>query len=197
METKLERLRRVEREFGTQYVRPYRACRTREEILEAVREFERQGMRPHSLRTDHARGDRQGLLLPFVYPEVDPERAERLWDRYGDSLVYIVCRGVLPEETRCNVAAQRLGDTILLVEWDEGGGAQRAWEHQPVGLRHEYVDRWGSWVRPVSPWDLVRVRPPRALPAWTGIDRMYEPVLAAGWELTVWTRCTDGKIVVW
>lgn len=194
---KLDRLRWIEATYGPEYVLPYRACYDWHEVARTIEHFWYTKLTP-SLRTDWRDAPEQGYNLPFVHPGVCWPQAWEVWDKWREKLVYIVTEGVSPEQTMCNAAAERLGPSLLLVEWDEGGCAQRAWEQTCVLLHHAFVDDVGGWWQPVQPWPHgVRVKRPKMLPSELHMERMYPLLLAAGDKHAVWTVRRDGQIVIW
>jgi len=196
---KVERLQYIEREWGPEWVLPYRACSTWEEIRQAIQTL-RAAVGWIGMRTDWPGGPSQGTNLPFVY-HVNEEKAREIWDEHGDRLSYIVCGGVSPVDNLANVMAERRSRSLLLVEWDDGGCAQRDWEHVCMPLHHAYVDRWNSWQapHPIPSWPplTVRVRPVWAMPPQLRLSELYDRLVAAKEDETVWTVCRDGRIVIW
>jgi len=197
---KLDRLREIERLYGPEFVLPYRACYDWPQIEAAVEEFWKTGHTP-SLRTDWRATPEQGYGLPFVHPGVSLVQAALLYEQWADKLVYIVCEGVSHEQALCNVAAQRLGPALFLVEWDHGGCAQRAWEQTCMELQSAFVGL-GDEVPgcDIPPWGWQCVRRPRHLPARTAAEQMLDLIVSrpeGGDPLTVWTVRQDGRIVIW
>lgn len=201
---KLDRLRWIATTFGYEFVLPYRVAYAPFEALTAIDEFRKRGHEP-SIRTDYKDGATQGFVLPFVYPSATHEDFVRIWNMWGDRLVYIITEGVSPEETRCNVSVLRLGQTTFLVEWDNGGCAQRAWEHVHVPLEHAFVEAGDDTeheahftIDPVR--GVVRALRPRQLPSRTEFERIVDRIVALPMSvdpLTVYTVRQDGKIVIW
>lgn len=211
---KLDRMRWISATFGYEFVLPHRVVYEPYAALVAFDEFRRHGHEP-SIRTDYKDGAEQGFSLPFVYPSATHEDFVRIWNEWGDRLVYIITEGVSPEETRCNVSAQRLSQTSFLVEWDEGGCAQRAWEHVCMPLEHAFVEAGDDVDHdahfaldptcdghyPIDPaLGPLRTLRPRQLPSRTSFERMVNRIVALPMSvdpLTVYTVRQDGKIVIW
>lgn len=182
--------------YGKEYVLPYFECHSLAEMKTALRTLKDRGAST-GIRTDVGRDPSprlSGVMMPFVQFAGEAD-AERLWAEYGSRLVYIVYESFPDTMTWCNVAALRMHETAFLVEYDEGGCSQRAWEHKAIPLSHAYVDRWGGWWQPFNGG--VRVVPPKALPERTAIEKMYSLLLTAVEPLVVWTVRTDGRVVLW
>jgi hypothetical protein len=90
---KIERLRWLQATFGRDAVLPYETCVTWEEILAAIRRFERAGC-TWGMRTDTVNGQTQGYSLPFVL-HGSLEEARGIWDEHGTEFVYIVSQNIL------------------------------------------------------------------------------------------------------
>jgi len=199
---KIDRLRWIERAYGPEFVLPYRACYTPDDLRAAFNSFPLGT--PLSVRTDWADAPDQGYGLPFLYNNADVSKVLAVWDRWGPKLVYIVCASITPEENFANVAAEQIGPTRFLVEWDDGDCAQRAWEHACMPLYHAFVETaddtdFGSYDE-VPGRGVVRFVRPRSLPARTAFERMFLRILTAPDAvdpLTVYTVARDGRIVVW
>lgn len=211
---KLDRLRWIAMTFGYEFVLPHRVAYDPYTVRIALDEFRRSGHEP-SLRTDYREGTTQGFVLPFVYPSATYEAFLRIWNEWGERLEYIITEGVGPTETRCNVSVQRLSQTSFLVEWDNGGCAQRAWEHVCMTLEHAFVEASDDFDHdahfaldptcdghyPIDPaLGPLRTLRPRQLPSRTSFERMVGRIVALPMSvdpLTVYTVRQDGKIVIW
>lgn len=90
---KIERLKFIEKEFGKEFILPYRICIDEDDITKAVKEFESKGF-TWGVRTDFVSGNEQGYKLPFVL-EGTLDKTLKIFEEHGRKLVYILSHNVL------------------------------------------------------------------------------------------------------
>ena len=188
---KLARLDWIRRTFGSQYVQPFRACFTWDEIVDAI------GIYEHlygkwSIRTDYRSGTQQGYQLPFIFAG-NRKEAKRVWKQNGQKLVYMVIKTLL--YTRLQAVAQRVGSQHIFIEWNEAEKdvPQRHMYRHPENLR-QLVFGPGSRA---FVWGCMRrvINPRRA--SWHRFDEVYRLMLATDVDEITFSVTPEGSVVIW
>jgi hypothetical protein len=191
---KLARLAWIERTFGKEFILPYRACLTRSEVFEAIVGFELV-KKTWGIRTDFPNGASQGFNLPFIHHGT-PQKAQELWDQYGNKLIYIVVENVL--RRRYSAVAVRIDAEHLYIEWNdkEPEISQRDMYKRLENLRRIAVGP-NNLVFPWPGGDPVRsVRPEYVRDL--KFDQIYDVMIHdPDIKETTFTLREDGKLVVW
>lgn len=189
---KVARLKWIEETFGKDFVLPYRACFSREEIFLAIGGFE-MVKKTWGMRTDTRNGQTQGFNLPFVHHGT-PQAASDVWDKHGDKLVYIVSENVLCR--RLSAVAVKLDPEHVLFEWNgkEATISQREMYKRPENLR-QIVLGPSNFFFPWGSLPIRSVRPEYA--ADLQFDRIYDVMVHSDVDETTFTLRDDGKLVVW
>jgi hypothetical protein len=188
---KIDKLKFIETNIGSEYVAEYRYCLTLKDLMGALSYFSCSG-EPVSIRTDVLSGNRQGYNLPFLY-NTNAKKALELWEKYTSNLCYIVSRTILPKDTLHNVSANVITNTTLLVEYDDGGTSERHGKKK----KHVYVDKYHN-IQIIND-NVIKTTPPSHL-SKLGLDKLYDIVLLSNLPDPVWTVFNqDGekRIVMW
>jgi hypothetical protein len=190
---KIERLRWIERVFGPEYVSPYVACYTWDEITSAICGWKHE--KGWSVRTDTRNGTTQGLLCPFLF-EASLADVYRIWRRHGDALVYIVCGRVQP--VMLQGVGMRLDDEHVFFEINDQEPmiAQRHMYDRPENLRSFVVGHGGGYF-----WNGRAYRSHEPEDVWRfGLDIVYSRIMEVnvpiGEEVT-FSVLPDRSIVIW
>lgn len=189
---KLERLLWIERTFGPEFVLPYRACRTWEEIEFAFSRFESAG-RTWGIRTDFVNGRCQGHGLPFLH-HGSAAGAKEIWSLHGEKLVYIVSENVL--RRRLSGVGIKVGSEHVLFEWNdkEPTISQREMYDKPENVQRIVVGPGGYEL--VFGEIPIRCVPPEYT-SWRRFDEIYDVMIHMDVDEATFTVREDGKLVVW
>lgn len=189
---KVARLKWVEETFGKDFVLPYRVCHNRAELCLAISGFERV-KKTWGMRTDTRNGETQGFNLPFVHHGT-PQKAAEVWDKHGDSLVYIVSENVLRRQY--SAVALKLDPEHVYFEWNEKEPtiSQREMYKRPENLR-QIVLGPNNYIFPWNGLPIRSVRPEYA--AFLKFDQIYDVMVHLDVDETTFTLRDDGRLVVW
>lgn len=190
---KVDRLKWIEETFGKDYVLPYHVCLSSYDIITAIDGFET-GKKTWGMRTDHRAGNAQGFNLPFVHHGTW-EGAAKVWEDYGEKLVYIVSENVLLR--RYSAVAIKIDPEHVYFEWNdkEPTISQRQMYKNLENLRRLAVGP-NNLVYPWPGGDPVRsVRPEYA--ADLKFDEIYDVMVHSDVDEATFTLRADNKLVVW
>jgi len=171
---------------------PYEWCWSRKDISKGYDDL---GGKELSIRTDVLQGDTQGYNLPFLYCAKTKQDCLDFYDRvHEDHFSYILCHSVTKKQSRHNCAAFPIDDECLMVEFDNGGQAQREWEYLPCtatsriacGPYNQVIYNNMSY-RCYKPEDLYKL----------GLERLYKLFWQSGCDELIWTITKNGKVVIW
>lgn len=205
---KIDRLTWVERNFGMHHVCPWRVATTPEEAYKLWEVLAGACPAPVSLgiRTDWLDPTRSaGMKLPFLYHTTPTKEGlltalswlRKIQRKFGDTqLAFIVSRGIAPSESAHNCVALRAdaaGDWLL--EWDSGHQSQRDMEATAgSALRHRGCSSSGSNIifRGAS---ILASHPAHFRDL--GWDRIYHRATELGADEVTFTKCHDGRVIIW
>lgn len=116
-------------------IMPYKICRTLEEMMVAIREFEEKGQ-TFGVRTDDPIGIVQPYKTPFIQ-QCDMLQAMELWRDYGDRFLYIVCGNIL--ERFMSGTAVPIDDELVLFEYRIDSNTHQRDMHKDDSFTSFYV----------------------------------------------------------
>lgn len=195
---KIDRLRWVEKTFGSGFVLPYFLCRNWEEILDAINAFESSG-KTWGLRTDvcgdETPGQTQGTLCPFLF-RGSVDEAKKIWEENREKLYYLVCLNIL--KVTCHGVAELLDAEHIFIEFNDKEPfiSLREMYNNPKNLRRigvgpsNFVTRWETAVRCFHPEEVSTYR----------FDDLYRLMVSTELaEATVEFTITDvpKRIIIW
>ena len=196
---KLERFHQIERIFGRDHLQEYYACYDYKQLCIAADKFEARGM-PWNLRTDtHTSSSDldQAMHAPFIFM-CNKEKAEEVWQQFGEGLVYIVFR-CMPL-CYLNGVAIRIDDETVFIEYNEVDGEvpQRRMYDKPDNLSHLIVGQFRRSVLIPERWHGPVLLPSDEINMRLRFDEVYDLLLSSGEkEMTFAIRHPDKKVIIW
>lgn len=193
---KVKRLQQVTERFGPEFVLPYRACHSWEEIEEVVCEFESQGQ-TWGVRTDFAIGFQQGFDLPFELHGT-LEKVRTIWKKNGSQLEYIVSWNILANY--CQAVAIAVDEEHVFFEYNpfEPGIAQRHMYKNPENLRHLLVGPFRRTSLPEPNYPFPVFKPEDQIVRDLGFHVICMLGLSPkDEEITFTVRSPDKKVIIW
>ena len=198
---KVERLEYVSRVFGAGFVLRHIVVQADPRlVLRAWQEIAACNPTSIGIRTDTNGGSTAGLNLPFLYhttPTAEGELTAWAWCQKNvrQDHHYIVSVGIAPSESAHNVVALACDDPgDYMLEWDNGGQSQRdmekcsADELRSLGCSTDSLVLFHGWT--------FRAYHPACF-AMLGWDRIYPLAVAAKATEVTFTKCHDGRVVIW
>jgi hypothetical protein len=196
-----DRLKWVEKTYGSHYVLKYFICFTLEEIKEAIGFFE-SIKKPWAVRTDVNDSFFQKDSLPFC--KENPMEVFEVWKKYGKSLYYIVC-AIQPERLICHAIAFYADDEHIVVEFndvDQNSTTIRDMDKKSYDMLKRIGVGPNCWIlHPLYPTMFLRSFRPEQVVKWS-FDRVYylmmdQLLLGNDLKRLEFSVKSGGGIIIW